>query len=75
MSKRLTATEAKARLLALLDEAGSGEEIEITKHGRIVARLVAATGAHSLKGSAAGVAMTAAEDDELFTTGAEWDLS
>lgn len=75
MSKRVTATEAKARLLGLLDEAGAGEEIEITKHGRAVARLVPATGGHSLKGSAAGVAMTTAEDDELFTTGADWDPS
>jgi prevent-host-death family protein len=75
MSKRLTATEAKARLLALLDEAAAGEDVEITKHGRIVARLVPATGAHSLKGSAAGVAVTAAEDDDLFTTGATWNLS
>jgi prevent-host-death family protein len=75
MSKRLTATEAKAKLLALLDEAAAGEDVEITKHGRIVARLVPATGAHSLKGSVAGVAVTAAEDDDLFTTGAAWNLS
>jgi len=75
VSKRLTATEAKARLLALLDVAAAGEEIEITKHGRTVARLTPSTGARALRGSAAGVAMTAAEDDELFTTGAEWDLS
>lgn len=75
MSKRLTATEAKAKLLALLDEAAAGEDVEITKHGRTVARLVPATGAHSLKGSVAGVAVTAAEDDDLFTTGATWDLS
>jgi antitoxin (DNA-binding transcriptional repressor) of toxin-antitoxin stability system len=40
-----------------------------------VARLVPAAGAHSLKGSLAGVAMTAADDDDLFTTGATWDLS
>jgi prevent-host-death family protein len=75
MSKRLTATEAKAKLLALLDEAAAGEDVEITKHGRIVARLVPATGAHSLKGSVAGVAVTATEDDDLFTTGATWNLS
>jgi prevent-host-death family protein len=75
MSKRVTATEAKAKLLALLDDAAAGEDVEITKHGRTVARLVPATGAHSLKGSAAGVAMTGADDDDLFTTGATWDLS
>jgi prevent-host-death family protein len=75
MSKRVTATDAKAKLLALLDEAAAGEEVEITKHGAIVARLVPAAGAHSLEGSLAGVAMTAADEDDLFTTGATWDLS
>jgi prevent-host-death family protein len=74
MTRRMTATEVKARILALLDDAAAGEEVEITKHGRVVARLVPASGPHSLKGSAAGVAMTAAEDDELFTTGAAWNL-
>ena len=75
MSKRVTASDAKAKLLALLDDAAAGEDVEITKHGRTVARLVPATGAHSLKSSAAGVAMTADDDDDLFTTGATWDLS
>lgn len=74
MTRKLTATEAKAKILALLDEAAVGEEVEITKHGRTVARLVPAAGAHSLKGAAAEVALTAAEDDDLFTTGAAWDL-
>jgi prevent-host-death family protein len=76
MTRRMTATEAKAKILALLDEAAAGEEIEITKHGRTVARLVPAGGSRSLKGSFAGVATTAAEEEEgLFTTGASWDLS
>ncbi len=70
----MTATEVKARILALLDEAAAGEEIEITKHGRTVARLVAATGPHALKGRLEGVAMSAADDEDLFTTGAAWDL-
>jgi prevent-host-death family protein len=74
MTRKLTATEAKAKILALLDDAAAGEEIEITKHGRTVARLVPATGAHSLEGMFAGVAMTAAGDEELFATGAPWDL-
>jgi prevent-host-death family protein len=71
----MTATEVKAKILALLDEAAEGEEIEITKHGRTVARLVGATGSHALKGRMSGVAMTASEDDELFTTGAPWNVS
>ena len=74
MVKRLTATEAKAKILALLDEVAAGDEIEITKHGRTVARLVPAAGPHSLRGRLAGVAITAGEDDDLFTTGAAWNL-
>jgi prevent-host-death family protein len=74
MSIKLNATEVRARILALLDEVCAGEEVEITKHGRTVARLVPATGPHSLKGKLTGVAMSAAGDDDLFTTGASWDL-
>ncbi|MBA3286964.1 MAG: type II toxin-antitoxin system prevent-host-death family antitoxin, partial [Acidimicrobiia bacterium] len=40
MTIQLTATDAKAQLLALLDQVAAGDEIEITKHGRTVARLV-----------------------------------
>jgi prevent-host-death family protein len=74
MTKKLTATEAKAKILALLDEVAAGDEVEITKHGRIVARLVPASGPRSLKGMFAGVAMTATDNDDLFTTGAAWKL-
>jgi prevent-host-death family protein len=74
MSKKLTATEAKAKILALLDDVAAGEELEITKHGRTVARLVPATGPHALKGVLTGVAMTAAEEEDLFTTGEAWEL-
>ncbi|GAC1334706.1 MAG: type II toxin-antitoxin system Phd/YefM family antitoxin [Candidatus Dormibacteria bacterium] len=76
MTKNLTATEARAQLLTLLDEVADGEEIEITKHGRTVARLVPATGPHSLRGLMQGVAMTSAEDeDQVFTTAAAWEFS
>ncbi|MFI5267732.1 MAG: type II toxin-antitoxin system Phd/YefM family antitoxin [Chloroflexota bacterium] len=70
----MTATEAKAKLLALLDDVASGDEVEITKHGRIVARIVPATGPRGLRGKFAGVAMSAAEDNELFSTGQAWNL-
>jgi prevent-host-death family protein len=74
MDRRLTATEVKAKILGLLDEVAGGEEIEITKHGRTVARLVPARGARSLKGLFAGRAATAVDDEEeLFSTGARWD--
>ena len=72
--RRLTATQAKARILALLDEVEGGDEVEITKHGRTVARLVPARGPNALKASQAGVAMTAASDEDLFATGAVWEL-
>lgn len=75
MTRQMTATEVKARILALLDEVAGGEAIEITKHGKTVARLVPAHGPHALKGRLEGVAITAADDDSLFTTGAPWDLS
>jgi len=42
MSRIPTATEVKATILALLDDVAAGDEVEITKHGRVVARLVPA---------------------------------
>lgn len=74
MVRQMTATEVKAKILSLLDDVAGGDEVEITKHGRTVARLVPATGPHALRGKLAGVAVSAADDDELFTTGAPWDL-
>jgi len=70
---RMTATDAKARLLALLDRVSSGEEIEITRHGRTVARLVPAAGSSALRGSLSGVATTAADDIDVFSAGFEWE--
>lgn len=73
MIKRVTAAEAKVSILRLLDDAAAGEEIEITRHGGPVARLVPAGGARSLKGSFEGVAMTAVEaEGDLFSTGEPW---
>jgi prevent-host-death family protein len=74
MTTQMTATEVKAKLLAVLDAVAAGDEVEITKHGRTVARLVPATGPSALRGKLAGVAMSAAYDEELFSTGAAWDL-
>jgi prevent-host-death family protein len=70
----LTATQVKERILALLDQVAAGEEVEITKHGRTVARLVPAKSARGLRGSFAGVAMTTADEEDLFATGVRWDL-
>ncbi len=75
MTRQMTATEFKAKVLGLLDDVAAGEEIEITKHGRTVARLVPAVGPHASKGRLTGIAISAADDAELFTTGATWELT
>lgn len=75
MARTMTATAAKTNFLRLLDEAASGEEIEITRHGRPVARLVPPSGARTLKGMFQGRAVTAVDEEELFSTGEMWDPS
>lgn len=73
MSRRIAVTDAKAHLLALLDEVEAGEEIELTRHGRLVARIVPARGGAALKGRHAGIAWTSAGDASLlFSTGESW---
>lgn len=66
MGRTVTATEAKARILALLDEVEAGEEVEITRHGRLVARLVPARGRTALRGRFAGLVHQLVPDDELL---------
>lgn len=71
----MTATELKAKLLAVLDEVSQGgADIEITKHGRTVAKLVPARGPAALRGKFAGVAKSTVPDEELFSTGEQWDF-
>lgn len=74
MTRQMTATEVKAKILALLDDVADGDEIVITKHGRTVARLIGATGPDALRGRFTGVARTLADDEDLFSTGESWDL-
>jgi prevent-host-death family protein len=71
----MTATAAKAGFLRLLDDAAAGEEIEITRHGRPVARLVPPAGTNSLEGLFEGQARTAVDEEELFSTDENWDVS
>jgi prevent-host-death family protein len=75
MALQMTATELKARLLAVLDDVADGDEVEITKHGRTIARLVPARGPSTLRGALVGVALSNATDEELFSTGEIWDHS
>lgn len=75
MTRKMTATEVKAKILSLLDEVAQGEEIEITKHGRhrhtreSTLQRVRPRRCHQ-PGHGAAV-----DDDELFTTGVSWNVS
>lgn len=51
MTRRMAVTQVEAEILGFLDEVAAGEEIEMTKHGRTVARLVGAVGPVSARGS------------------------
>jgi prevent-host-death family protein len=73
MAIQVTATEAKARLLQLLDQVESGERIEITRHGRTIARIEPAKGPHALKDMFRGVARTVDPNDDLLSTGVRWN--
>lgn len=72
MTRQMSATELKAKILSVLDDVSAGEEVEITRHGRTVARLVPAAGAASVRGRFIGVARTVADEEDLFTTGVDW---
>ena len=74
MAKRMTATELKARILSVLDDVASGEEVEVTKHGRTVAKIVPAKGAHALRGKMRGIAASEARDTDLYGTGMKWNV-
>jgi prevent-host-death family protein len=73
----MTATQLKAQILAVLDRVAAGEEVEITKHGHTIARLVPARRSSRLRGCMASVAMTAPDtgEDELYRTDATWDIA
>lgn len=72
-SAKLTYRQAKAKLLAILDDVEAGEEIETPRHGVPVARLAPARGAHALKGMFRRIATSAATDEELYSTGGHWN--
>lgn len=74
MTRQMTATELKAKLLAVLDEVAQGDEVEVTKHGRTVARLVPARGPAALKGKFAGIVTSSPNDEDLFGTGERWEM-
>ena len=75
MTRQMTATEVKAKLLARLDDVEHGEKIEITRRGKTIARISEARGPHRLKGMFAGLAHQTTTDEELYSTGETWEAS
>jgi len=75
MATQVTATDAKARFLQLLDEVETGEQIEITRRGKTIARLVPARSRRPAPGFLAGVAWTVDPNDDLLSTGVKWEAS
>jgi len=73
MTRQMTATELKAKILRVLDDVATGEEVEITKHGRTIARLIPASGIRLAPGKYAGVAISTSNDEELFSAGDRWE--
>lgn len=74
MTITVTATEAKAKILKILDDVAGGAEYEITKRGSVVARLVPASRAPTIKAMFAETVKSNASDEDLFTTDSHWDL-
>jgi prevent-host-death family protein len=70
----ISAAEAKAKFSELLKRAEGGEEIAVTRHGKVVARVVPPEPqpqeSTSLNGAMAGKIWMADDFDEL---GPEWD--
>lgn len=76
--QRVAAAKFKATCLKLMDRvAETGEPVEITKRGKVIARLVPAEEEarprKSVFGAAAHLISYAAPTEELFTTGEVWD--
>jgi prevent-host-death family protein len=69
----MTITEVKAKLLSVMNDVENGEEIEITRHGLTVARLIPAKAHHGLKDMFAGVAVSVADEEQLYSTGESWN--
>jgi len=73
MIRQMTAKEAKAEFFALLDEIANGEEFEITRDGRVVARITPVRKPHKLWGMHAGKGIILAKDEDLYSTGEPWN--
>ncbi|HEY1834397.1 MAG TPA: type II toxin-antitoxin system Phd/YefM family antitoxin [Solirubrobacteraceae bacterium] len=70
-SKIVSASEFKARCLAMLDEvSNSGSEIVVTKRGRPVARVIAVEEPRSLRGS---VKYNVSDEELIRPIEVEWN--
>ncbi len=68
--RTIPASQFKAQCLAMLDEvAATGEEIVVTKRGRAVARVLAATEPKSLRGS---VTFNAPDEELIEPVDVDW---
>jgi prevent-host-death family protein len=73
LQRRISASEFKAKCLALLDEvAEKRETLVVTKRGKPVARVVAVDEAQPLLGS---VTYTVGDDELVAPTGERWDAA
>jgi prevent-host-death family protein len=71
--RTISASEFKAKCLAMLDDvAATGEEIVITKHGRAVAQLSAATAPATLRGS---VTFNVSDEELIEPLDVEWSAT
>jgi prevent-host-death family protein len=72
-TRTVSASQFKAQCLAMLDEvAATGEEITVTKRGRAVARVLAASEPQSLRGS---VSFNVSDEDLIEPLDVEWDAA
>jgi prevent-host-death family protein len=73
MVMEITASQFKARCLALLDDvAGSGSELVVTKHGRPVAKVVPVDDDADLRGT---VTYNVDEDQLIAPIDTDWEAS
>jgi prevent-host-death family protein len=75
MVRLVTVGEIEATFPQLLDHAEAGEEIEINRGGRPVARLVPVRATSGLKGSFEGLATTVAAESELMSVEEPWNVA
>ncbi|MCL1897452.1 MAG: type II toxin-antitoxin system prevent-host-death family antitoxin [Micrococcales bacterium] len=71
----MTASDFKATVLAVLDDVAQGDEVQITKHGKPVARLVPVSNPSGLWGRFVDTVAVDCPDEDLYQTGQSWALT